>query len=681
MQLHQNDYNVLLEEANRLLSECINGNHGQILAQWANLTFPVNNQQGDANFTTFTADIEQLVLGYINGSAMALRQACNQAASVVLGLWLQPFMNANVQFVNTVPQQDYDIAMRAIEFANAQGRQVAPAQRQQSNYTPLGGFAAPVNNRFGAQQAVRQPAQQPRTNQGYHQRPVHGTPNQAYHQQQQRQQQTQSQAIPAQQGAINDRVKLRNQTVNHVQPAQQQARQPQYDTTPTTFTEVDDVLTVTGPSTYPGQKKFKAYFRSRGASYRYPYRDNLSVPMTFNPASSYLVLGLYDDDTVGFELLEKNEMNSEVAKYAVRIRTSVRSEDIHIRTNAKVSRINGKEVDPDILHNRIAKQVLSDWIERGKVKEGSTFDGMTEQLKEEYLKEVTERNMEDFNNSLRERRRKLIEENKTDEVSLGVTVVEKNDTTYSTSLDAHIQESLLTFDGYADNSRVYTSRTNLFSTFASCATEKERDDLFTTLVAFKKGSGSTLETVHFTLLDKQIPLPIFEKLNRHITQVYKEVILTYLKDTRVANLMTDFAVYFKDLNDYLLRKVDEGIYSAKDVLAMSNAIQARVTNLVIPTMDDLKNLYPTLPLEKLMVIQKTSICQSETAKVFYLPNTADELLIEKGVQSLSVDHYTLLNKVSDDTLDNRSSYYYMTSDGLLYRILHKDFKGITIVDV
>lgn len=676
MALNQQEMDTLNREVDAFIRAADNSQLGTVVYQWAMASFPANNPTGDRNYSDFINETSMIMDSLLETGTINPPNAAISAVDIVAGIWLNEYVARYTQVMNQADDRSYGLAQGMIDKALNYQQATAPqtgrnwgggyVSQQNQNYQQTQYQRGGTN--YGVSRGLPQPQPAPpRAQFAQHTRPV----------------------SPGGQADIGSapKVTLRNQSALNQQPQHgrqapqiQQVQQPKPQQVVTTqFIEKDDVLTVQGPSTYPGKGQYKAYFLSRAASYHYPYFENKSVPYTFNPANSYLILGLREDDTVGFEILEKNEMNREAAKYAVRIRPTYRQSEIIARTDAILHHINGVEVEPELIYNNVAQGLLLRWAEEGKIKAGTTFDGLTNEQKNEFLLESSKINAKLFDDALAKRKVELMKSNNIDELKNGLNIVESKGTSLSTTLQAHIEEKLIDVDPYLVESRGYHSRVRVFTPLITCKTIEERDNLNDLLVSLQLGQQSNLDIVHFALENKQIPLPLYEKLNRQITLEYKRAIITYLNAPDIAELFTDFVMNYGDLTEYLKELVSEGKYKAETLLTMSKDIYKRIATLATPTEEELKDLYPQLSTEKRMRIGQTTLFTHTTAKVLYLPNTAGSLVLEQGIQKLPKDNFRLIHAVSEKGLKGDNRYYIYTSDGCLYETLFVNY-SYTIID-
>lgn len=442
-------------------------------------------------------------------------------------------------------------------------------------------------------------------------------------------------------------------------------------------------------ASYPGEKKhLVAIFTSRYASYAFTYKDNQCIPQSFNPTTHFLILGLNEDLEVEFEILEKR-MHPDAALFAVRTRESIRHAE-HVKlTSTNVHKLDGIEIDNAAIFNTAMVELLEKWEKEKKIKPGTSFSGLTEEQKREAIEITTLKNSEEHRKALAERRRKDVDEGG-DPVTAkqGLSHVVDNSQIKVSSLKELTERVQSKYGNATVSDTVATNRAKLLTILRPCKSHSERErliELLYPLMRNRKGDNAklTLEAVENIILDKDIPLPVFEQLNRRMTQLIQEGIPAFLGLSReVAEIFNDFVGDRKEFFDEYLPSLIEANQLA------ANKLDEFITHLLkgarcIATLsaEEVAQAYPHATEEVKYLMSNTYLFVDEDIVMVSLPALAAELQLDPGEGSLPRKRFSLLSSLINENATKNVTHYLHTTDNLLFKVVRSTFSDFYLREV
>lgn len=416
-------------------------------------------------------------------------------------------------------------------------------------------------------------------------------------------------------------------------------------------------------------------------------RKNVVVP-NYNPATQRLQAVVNADNELSFQVLEIENMDAETHKNVIDSLLTKHRNDEYVNAIEKkaVYKIDNYELDAAMVENERVVEILSEWVDQGKIKEGTTFNDLEDSQKRAILNESAKRLNAARDAKEASRKAKLINEGTYEQASRQMEMVAVDIDPVATSVQSVVNRFIATYGGElaADHDRLkaYRFNYNKITALHRCEGAAEHENLLNILVGFH-GPSTTVQKITQSLCDKKIPIGLFNRLNNLCTVSANEW-LRYVMDIPQLQL-TNFIDDINDLSEWLVKQVENGELKNEDVNGLNQYVSRRAG--IIVNKDILENERYQSVLSNgestkpdLGTIQ--TIYGQESGSITYLPLTAAEMGLNPGgslgYNMLQLKYNTLYSSLFNTSQTYGPHDYVVTLDGEYFRVVGRVDDGIVL---
>lgn len=408
----------------------------------------------------------------------------------------------------------------------------------------------------------------------------------------------------------------------------------------------------------------------------------------FNPYNQGLLIRLRDG-AVEYEVKEKNsEMGIEEQKYLIETLVAKhREKERCFDTNREAIVVDGLEIEKELYQNKYMDDVVAQMIKDKEVKEGTTFKQLTEEQKKQALMLVSDMRLREAEKQVALKNIQLMERGIDAHDNSKIEVIQLPEPKEGRlSIRDAVNRALLQVSTQSirgnDKAKVYITRYQEINPLAKFMTSSERDIAKSFLSGLRRGS-TDLKKFNISL-KQNIPIHVFNLLNKRATDIVNQGIFAYIK---LPIKMSDYIGEIDELAEFLVQQANEGTLQTSDLDKFLKFVVANCARISDVELKQLEAIYGRSDnsgyVESLL---NETLFELRQGNLYYLPMTAVEL-------GLNYEDYYRINKADNKFLSSliRSCVenptqkdchvfddIFVTSDNQYFRLLDADHSTMVI---